>query len=191
MADFMGEIVIEEHFTSFDGDEYEEVNWLDLADIEITATDNIYSTIYGLLNWEYHHMIPNNWYSIVWFSIGAWTYNDYTNNRTKSWTNVTINKWDTTTFSDWLSDNPYSYNEDCTILVDDITFIRKDNQNNTITTSFKNNIEYKLWGSGGWNSYAPNSPDKPKYHWVWPEEDYQALENKYTEQENDTMFFTY
>lgn len=192
MADFYWEIVILGEFTNFDGDEYENVNYKDLADIEILATDNVFDTIYGVLNGESWHIKPKNWYSLVWFNIESWVYEDTDNNRTKSWANVTINKWDTTAFSDWISDNPYPYNADaCTILIDNIKCIRKDNQNNTITTSFKDNVEYKRWESGGGNSYAPNSPDKPKYHWVWSEEDYQALENKYTEQENDTMFFTY
>jgi hypothetical protein len=125
---------------------------------------------------------------LVWFRIN-FEYYDSVAEWTKTW-NTVVYTWDTTTFWDLIPDRPSNFDGYFTF---EAWSIRERNSDNVVTTSFKDNVEYKLWGSGGegGNSYAPNSPDKPKYHWVGSEEDYQALENKYTEQENDTMFFTY
>ena len=169
-------------------------------------TDNIFSAVlYTLNEWNVFsnnttHIAPRDWYELVWFVLN-WEYNDYDSSDnlqwTKSFTDLKVQKWDSQTFWSLVTDNPYRSTDTdyletkCWFNLHVTDVIRKDNQNNTITTSFKDNVEYKLWWSGGGNSYAPNSPDKPKYHWVGSEEDYQALENKYTEQENDTMFFTY
>lgn len=141
-------------------------------------------------NW--YHIKPREWFSIVWLTFDySYTYDRGEEDEwTKTWS-ITVYKWWTETFWDLVTDAPVIIDWSKWSFEWTITFIRKDNQNNKIVTSYKDNIQYLLWGSGGGNSYAPNSPDKPKYHWVGSEEEYQALENKYTEQENDTLFFTY
>lgn len=172
-------------------------------------TDNIFSAVlYTLNEWNVFsnnttHIAPRDWYELVWFVLN-WEYNDYDSSDnlqwTKSFTDLKVQKWDSQTFWSLVTDNPYRSTDTdyletkCGFILHVTDVIRKDNQNNTITTSFKDNVEYKLWGGGGgeWGLVrADNSPDKPKYWRVGSEEDYQALENKYTEQENDTMFFTY
>lgn len=152
----------------------------------------IFDYILGECSNEQTHIQPRDWFSIVWLTYDySYTYDRGGQDEwTKTWT-ITVYKWWTETFWDLVTDAPVTIDWSNWSFKGTFTFIRKDNQNNKIVTSYKDNIQYLLWWSGWGNSYAPNSPDKPKYHRVWPEEDYQALENKYTEQENDTMFFTY
>ena len=179
--------------------EYNNAEW------SILITDNVFEKmLYTLNEWndfssDTTHITPRDWYELVWFVLNG-EYTDYDSSdqeqRTKTFTNLKVYKWDSQTFKSLVSDNPYRATDNDYVdsqcgFVLTVDTIRKDNQNNKIVTSYKDNIQYLLWWSGGGNSYAPNSPDKPKYHRVWPEEDYQALENKYTEQEGDTMYFTY
>lgn len=37
---------------------------------------------------------------------------------------------------------------------------------------------------------SPSSPIKPKYKWYGTQADYDALTQYYTEEENDTVYFT-
>lgn len=47
------------------------------------------------------------------------------------------------------------------------------------------------WGGWGWGiDFAPNSPLKPKYRWYWTQEQYEALSQYYTDEENDTVYYT-
>ena len=160
---------------------------------------NLYSWLLAIVNNE-HHINPKDWYSLVWFNY-SFSYSDEWNGedldpRSTTWS-WKVYSTDTTTFWD-IIDKTWNPRDWHIIQYDSwmcsfnftISWIRKDNAWNTITTSYKDNIEYKLWWSG-WNSYAPTSPMKPKYHWVGTEAEYQALQQKYTDEEGDTMYFTY
>lgn len=172
-------------------------------DYDTAYNTNLYSWLLAIVNNE-HHINPKDWYSLVWFNY-SFSYADEWNGedldpRNTNWS-WKVYSTDTTTFWDIINKtwNPRNwtfvqYDSGSCSFDFTISWIRKDNQNNTITTSFKDNVEYKLWG-GGWGEWwlvrADNSPDKPKYWRVGSEEDYQELEQKYTEQENDTIYFTY
>ena len=48
----------------------------------------------------------------------------------------------------------------------------------------------KYVDDNAWMKLAPNSPLSPKYHWFWTEAQYQALSQYYTDEENDTVYYT-
>lgn len=183
------ELLLHEKVWCSDEPEEWEMDSFDVADIDITVNDVIYNTFLSSISAYHYHISPRDWYSLVWFRIN-FEYYDSVAEWTKTW-NTVVYTWDTTTFWDLIPDRPSNFDGYFTF---EAWSIREKNSDNVVTTSFKNNVEYKLWGGGGgeWGLVrADNSPDKPKYWRVGSEEDYQALENKYTEQENDTLFFTY
>ena len=161
----------------------------DVADISVQDTDVVYNRFLSAISENSCHINPKDWYSLIWFKF-SFSYEDEHDPIYTKEGSVYVYKTDTTTFWDLISDDPNTKDWYFTI---EATSIREKNTKNLVTTSFKNNEEFKLWwsGWGWWLQRATTSPNKPTYCWCWPDADYQNLQQKYTEQENDTIYFTY
>lgn len=64
-----------------------------------------------------------------------------------------------------------------------------DITNNEISNDWVLSFNWNTWNVS-WLQLAPNSPLSPKYVWYWTQAQYDALSQYYTDEENDTVYFT-
>ena len=100
--------------------------------------------------------------------------------------------WNYYSSSTWITTNPrQSAANDWNNLWWWVTWVTT--QDNTITNTGVLSVNWQTWNvtiSSWWIQLAPDSPLKPKYLWYWTQAQYDALQQYYTDVENDTVYFT-
>ena len=155
-------------------------DWITIADKNVWATVvwNSWDTLSANNVWNFYQWWNNYWFPFSWASTTSSTQVDATGywpgNYYSSDTFITDPTWQTSkNLNLWWWVNPTW------------TWTQSGVISNTWVLSFN----WNTWNVS-WLQISPDSPLTPKYVWYWTQAQYDALSQYYTDEENDTVYFT-